>query len=296
MRCTPLSITLPLLALLTGGSAWADPQYRLMLQSRADGPAASEVFVTSYGSYTGLVASPGSVSGDFSGIDIDPGYQVAGLAYDGQYRLALSTRTDGPAGSELFIATYGSYADLANSAASVSGDFSGIDVDPAYRIAGLAYDGQYRLALTSRVDGAAGSELFIATYASYAALVGSPASVGGSFSGIDIDPSYEVASLTYDGQYRLALTTRTDGVAGAELFIATYDSFADLLNSPGSVGGDFSGIDIDPSYRVAALAFEPDPAVPPPPNGVPEPASAWLVLLGLGGLVGKRVHRARRAA
>lgn len=291
MYCARPLMALLLATLCCTGNVWAGPQYRLVLQARADAGAGTEVFVASYSSYAGQVNSPAAVGGDFSGIDIGPGYQVAGLTYDGQYRLALSTRADGAAGSELFIATYATYADLVNSPAAVGGDFSGIDVGPGYRVAGLAYDGQYRLALTTRADGAAGSELFIATYATYADLVNSPAAVGGSFSGIDIGSGYEVASLTYDGQYRLALTTRNDAAAGAELFIATYASFADLIGSPAAVGGDFSGIDIGPGYRIAALAFE--PAADTPPNGVPEPAGAALLLLGLGALVGTRRLRRR---
>lgn len=293
MRTTHRIGLATLILWLGTASAWAGPTYRLVLQTRADSGPLSEVFVASYDSYGALVDSPALVGGNFSGIDIVPTYTVAGLAYDGQYRLALASRADSGAGNDLFIATYGSFADLVNSPSGVGGDFSGIDVGTGYRVAGLAYDGRYRLALTTRSDGGAGDELFIATYDSYADLVNSPRAVGGDFSGIDIGPGYTVAGLTYDGQYRLALTTRDDSGSGTELFIATYATFTDLVNSPSAVGGDFSGINVSPGYRVAALAFEPGPVEPP--HAVPEPAMGWLAVAGLGALCAVRRRSPPRA-
>jgi hypothetical protein len=282
-----LALALALLA----GAAQAQ-SYRLMLQTRADGSAGSEVFVASYGSYAGFVGSQAAVGGDFSGIDVGAQYQVSGLAYDGQYRLLLSTRNDGGPSSEVFVATYASYADLIASPAAVGGDFSGIDIGSSYEVVAFAYDGKYRLVLQTRTDSGPPGEVFIASYDSFADFVASPAAVGGSFSGIDVGASYKVAGLAYDGQYRLLLTTRADDFAASEVFVATYATFDDLVNSPAAVGGDFSGIDIGSAYRVAAFAYETAP--------IPEPGTAALFALGLAttGWIGRRrmSRRSRTAA
>lgn len=87
-------------------------------------------------------------------------------------------------------------------------------------------------------------------------------------------------------QYRVVLQNRADADAGVELFIASDASFADRIGSPAAVGGDFSGIDIAPAYRIAALGFE--PAAQTPPNAVSEPPAAALLLLGLAALAGTR--------
>ena len=280
-RIGPLACGLVLALAFATGAAQAQ-SYRLMLQTRADSAPPAEVFVANYGSYADFVASPAAVGGDFSGIDIGSQYRVSGLAYDGQYRLLLSTRNDGGPPGEVFVATYASYADLIASPAAVGGDFSGIDIGSSYEVVAFAYDGRYRLVLQTRSDSGPPGEVFIASYDSFADFVASPAAVGGDFSGIDVGASYKIAGLTYDGQYRLLLTTRNDGPAQSEVFVATYASFDDLINSPAAVGGDFSGIDIGTSYRVAAFAYEAAP--------IPEPGTAALFALGLAatGWVGRR--------
>jgi hypothetical protein len=135
---------------------------------------------------------------------------VTGAAQAQSYRLMLQTRADSARPAEVFVANYGSYADFVASPAAVNGDFWGIDIGSQYQVSGLAYDGQYRLLLSTRNDGGPPGEVFVATYASYADLIASPAAVGGDFSGIDIGSSYEVVAFAYDGRYRLVLQTRTD--------------------------------------------------------------------------------------
>ena len=135
--------------------------------------------------------------------------------------------------------------------------------------------GEYRLVLTGRADQPGGQDLFIVTYDSFDALISSPPAAGGAYSGIDVGNAYTVAGLSYDGKYRLALASRTDRPAGQDLFVVTYDTFDDLINSPPGAGGAYSGIDVGNAYTVAGLAFE---ARTPP---VPEPATGAMLSLGL---------------
>ena len=71
------------------------------------------------------------------------------------------------------------------------------------------------------------------------------------------------------------LSGRNDLAAGQDVFFATYAMYADLFASPAAVGGDFSGIDISPSYQARGFTVEFAPMAP-----VPEP-STWA-MLGLG--------------
>lgn len=266
------------------GAVLADP-YRLLLGARAD-LSAGEVFVATYDSYGALIGSPAAVGGDFSGIDIGAGYVASALTFDGQYRLMLSARTDQSAGQDIFFATYATYADLIASPQAVGGDFSGIDIGAGYVATGLAYDGKYRLMLTTRTDSGAGTEVFIATYDTFADMVASPPAVGGSFSGIDVGANYMATGLTYDGKYRLMLSTRSDGASGNDVFVATYDTFADLVASPAAVGGDFSGIDISSSYQARGFTVE---FAPTPP--IPEPGTWAMLGLGLALIVAVGARR-----
>ncbi len=268
-----------------GGLAY-DGMFRLLLTTNADSGAGSEVFIASYATYDALINSPPAVGGDFSGIDIGPGYSVGGLAYDGMFRLLLTTNADSGAGSEVFIASYATYDALINSPPAVGGDFSGIDIGPGYSVGGLAYDGMFRLLLTTNADSGAGSEVFIASYATYDALINSPPAVGGDFSGIDIGPGYSVGGLAYDGMFRLLLTTNADSGAGSEVFIASYATYNALINSPPAVGGDFSGINIGPGYSVRGLTYAPIQPDVDPPAVVPLPATLPLLGVFAGGLLG----------
>ena len=145
--------------------------------------------------------------------------------------------------------------------------------------ASVAHAGPFRLALESNADAAGGSEVFAANFATFNDFINSPPAVGGSFSGINIASTYSVRGFAHDGMYRLLLESNDDAAGGSEVFVASFATFDDFINSPPAVGGSFSGINISSSYSVGGFAWE-----KPAGQAVPEPGSLALVALGLVGL------------
>ncbi len=277
-------------ALLSAFSATAGAEpIRVLLESDADRSDGTEIFLTSYASVGDFLASPPGVPGQFSGLNISPDYSVAGLVYDGMYRVLLESNDDRSDGTELFLASYGSFDDLVNSPPGVPGQFSGLNISPDYSVAGLAFDGMYRVLLESNDDRSDGTELFLASYSDFDALVNSPPGVPGQFSGLNISPDYSVAGLTYDGMYRVLLESNDDRSDGTELFLASYGSFDALVNSPPGVPGQFSGLNISPDYSVRGFAWEFESTI-----SVPEPPTAALLLVGAAFLLVRRRRQSIR--
>ncbi len=128
-------------------------------------------------------------------------------------------------------------------------------------------------------------DVFLSSFDTFDDLVNSPAGGGpGGFSGLKISPGFSVGGLAYDGKYRLLLESDPETGFG-DVFLASFDTFDDLVNSPAGGGaGEFSGLKISPGFSVGGLAYEFDPPA------VPLPASAYLLLgaLGLAGALRRR--------
>ncbi len=254
-------------------------QYRLLLESNADAGAGSEIFLASFGSYADVLSGNFS-DASFSQLNIASGFSVGGLTYDGQYRLLLESNADAGAGSEIFLASFGSYADVLSGNFS-DASFSQLNIASGFSVGGLTYDGQYRLLLESNADAGAGSEIFLASFGSYADVLSGNFS-DASFSQLNIASGFSVGGLTYDGQYRLLLESNADAGAGSEIFLASFGSFADVLSGNFS-DASFSQLNIASGFSVGGFSFEPDSTA-----SVPEPGTLTLVALGLAGLAAVR--------
>ena len=60
-------------------------------------------------------------------------------AYGSQYRLLLERNADGAAGNEIFLASFGSFADLLSANLS-GGSFSQLDISSGFSVGGFAYE------------------------------------------------------------------------------------------------------------------------------------------------------------
>ena len=117
--------------------AAADASFILALESDADAAADSEVFFVSYPTFDDLVADT-NASGMFGGINVASGFSAAGLAHDGQFRLALESDADAGADSEVFFVSYPTFTDLVADT-NGSGMFGGINVASGFSARGLAW-------------------------------------------------------------------------------------------------------------------------------------------------------------
>lgn len=256
--------------------------FRMLVESNEDRNAGAEVFQASFGDYGDLLDA-NSLDAGFTDINIGPNFNIAGLAYDGAYRLLVESNEDRNGGAELFAATFDTFEDLSNANSSDT-QFTQVNIGPNFSVGGLAYDGSYRLLLESDEDRNGGAEVFAATFASFTDLLSSNAS-DSAFSQINIGPNFNLAGLAFDGIYRMLVESIEDRNAGAEVFSVDFLSFDALMSSTQSDAG-FTNLNIGPNFNTRGLAFEQNIAVDAPDN---------LSLLGLGvlSLVGLRIGRRR---
>lgn len=259
--------------------------FRVMLESDENRAAGAEIFMASYGTYEDVVSSNAASLG-FSQLDVGANFSVGGLAYDGQYRVMLESNDNRGAGAEVFMASFDTFDDLMSAnAASLS--FSQLNVGTDFSVGGFAYDGQYRVMLESDENRNAGAEIFMASYDTFDDLLAANAASLG-FSQLNVGTNFSVGGLAYDGQYRVMLESDENRNAGAEIFMASYDSFDDLMASnAGSL--TFSQLNVGANFSVGGFAFEPDPITP-----VPLPASGLMLVSVLGAGAAARRARSRR--
>jgi hypothetical protein len=139
--------------------------------------------------------------------------------------------------------------------------------------------GPFRLLFERNAPGVAGNELFLASFLTLADLFSGTAASSG-FTQIDVNDNFNVAGLTNDASgYHMLFERNAPGVAGNELFLASFLTLADLFSGTAASSG-FTQIDVNDNFNVVGFAADRDD-----PAGVPEPSSLALVALGLAAAV-----------
>lgn len=264
-----------LIALMTASQFATAGPVRLFFERDVDGQAGNELAVVSYPTFADVIANTISNT-QFSQVDVDPNYSVRGVTYDGSaYRIFFERDVDGQAGNELAVVSYTTLADFVGNTVSVT-QFSQIDIDPSFSIGGVTYDATgYHVLFERDIDGQAGNELALVSYASLADLIGNTTSVT-QFTQIDVDPNYSVGGFAFDSGvnlYRVLFERNVDGQAGNDLAMVSYASLAALVGNTTSFT-QFTQIDVDPNFSVGGMLIEADDVVG---NTVDEPGTLALL-------------------
>lgn len=252
----------------------------IMLESNDDRDTGSELFLVNFDGYQSLIDATVN-SSSFSQLNINSNFSSGGLAFDGSsYQLLLESDVDSGPGSELFVATFDSYQNLIDGTVS-SSSFSQLNINSNFSAGGLAFDGStYQLLLESDADSGAGSEVFMASFDSLLSLLDGTVS-SSSFSQLNLNSSFSAGGLAFDGSsYQLLLESDADRSAGNEIFLASFDSFQDLLDGT-IASSSFSQLNINANFSTGGIVAH----APESPVEVPEPGSLGLLILGLGALM-----------
>jgi len=176
------------------GLTYDGSDYHLLLESDENQSGGAEVFLTSFNSFSDLVAANIS-SSTFSQLDIGANFSVRGLTYDGSdYHLLLESNEDRSSGSEVFLTSFNSFTDLL--AGNISNStFSQLNIGTDFSVEGMAYDGSdYHLLLESNEDRSSGSEVFLTSFNSFTDLVGANIS-SSTFSQLNIGANFSSGGL-----------------------------------------------------------------------------------------------------
>ncbi|WP_209424835.1 hypothetical protein [Pararhodobacter sp. SW119] len=281
----PLSLALTVTLAGIAPAAASSVTYHALLESVADAPTGSEVYRLSYPDVDAVQAGAFTFAG-FTQIGISADFSIAGMAYDGAFQVLLESDADAPTGNEVYLLSYPTI-DAVQAGAFTFAGFTQIGISAGFSIAGLTYDGAFRILLESDTDAPTGSEVYLLSYSDRAALIAGTFFEAG-FTQIGISDGFSIAGFTYDGAYQVLLESDTDAPTGSEVYRLSYPTI-DALKAGAFTFAGFTQIGISEGFSIRA--FEAVATAAPPPDGsgpgtspapIPLPAAGWLLLAGLG--------------
>jgi hypothetical protein len=196
------------------------------------------------------------------------------------YNLLLERDVD-VGGTDLFLITFPTLDAFVNSTNFTQFNTQ-IPVDPNFSVGGFAYDGTYQMLLERDVD-VGGTDLFLITFPTLDDFVNSTNFTQFNTQ-IPVDPNFSAGGFAFDGTYQLLLERDVD-VGGTDLFLITFPTLDDLIDSTGFTQFN-TQIPLDPNFSVGGFAYDGFPPSEPPP--IPLPATSLLLLGGIGALMAGR--------
>jgi hypothetical protein len=134
--------------------------------------------------------------------------------------------------------------------------YSEIDIASTYSMGGFACDEhQCQLLLESNADAGGGNEVYLVTYESLADFY-TDTQVWGGFTAHDILSTFTTHGFASDGtRYYMVLESNADAGAGAEVYVMTYTSLANVISGT-EESEAYSQININSDWSIADLAAD----------------------------------------
>lgn len=134
--------------------------------------------------------------------------------------------------------------------------FSAINVASTFSTTGFEFDGsQYHLLLESDQDAAGGAEMYLASFNTMDDFINWN-TASEEYSAINVSPDFTTTGLAFDGsQFHLLLESDLDAAGGAELYLASFNSIADILNWNTSFES-FSAINVASTFSTTGLTWD----------------------------------------
>ncbi|WP_144300201.1 hypothetical protein [Elioraea rosea] len=252
-----------------GSGAW-----HLLLERNTDLAGQTDLFLITYADAAAFLnnadatqtALPQNISANFS---------AGGLTIDGSgaWHLLLERNTDLAGQTDLFLITYADASAFLNNADATQTALPQ-NISANFSAGGLTIDGSgaWHLLLERNTDLAGQTDLFLITYADASAFLNNADATQTALAQ-NISANFSAGGLTIDGSgaWHLLLERNTDLAGQTDLFLITYADASAFLNNADATQTALPQ-NISANFSAGGLVFL-DPAVPPPPTGVPEPPS-----------------------
>jgi hypothetical protein len=209
---------------------------------------------------------------------------IVSLPASAAVQLLLERDIDVAGATNLFLISYASQADFLTNTGLIETALPQ-SFAAGYSAGGLTVDatGAWHLILERDIDVAGATNLFLISYASQADFLTNTGLIETALPQ-SFAAGYSAGGLTVDatGAWHLLLERDIDVAGATNLFLISYASQADFLTNTGLIETALPQ-SFAAGYSAGGLHFD---LSTPPPNGVPEPGSLPLLLLGVMMLCG----------